>query len=349
MRLSPRLLAASVAAASLGAQPPVPAEESSEEHEKAIATARAGDFEPALILLDPLIEKAPDDVVLRRWRGHCRNALGRHAQALKDYDRAIALDAAHAWSWYARGMAKHHLDRFEEAIADYSRSIVLDPLSHKAWEWRAYNRLLAGDPLGAWLDLREAVDLDGQNPWVHLMLGRAATQLGDDARALASLRRADKLTPESDVMFRAEVLCRSGFVKARAGSIEAALEAFDAAVDLDPECDEHARLLRFGLARGLGRMADPKSLPDEEWTGRLASIWRRKVAAQDLLAEAAAVESEAEKRVRRCEAALHLALRARVDGPADPALRRLLLESVAHGDRSLPEWWIARGLLRGTR
>jgi len=86
---------------------------------------------------------------------------GSASFSASNYDAAIELAPAFAWSWHARGMAQHNLNRFQDAIADYSKAIELDPNHFKAVEWRGFNKAILGDHLGAWLDFTRAPKLEG--------------------------------------------------------------------------------------------------------------------------------------------------------------------------------------------
>ena len=48
--------------------------------------------------------------------------LGRHEDAITDFDEAIRLNPGDADAWANRGLAKISLGRHEDAIADYDKS-----------------------------------------------------------------------------------------------------------------------------------------------------------------------------------------------------------------------------------
>ena len=61
-------------------------------------------------------------------RGNAKVALGRHEEAIADYDQAIRHQPAiGAETYYNRGAAKSALRRYEEAIADYDEAIRINP------------------------------------------------------------------------------------------------------------------------------------------------------------------------------------------------------------------------------
>jgi predicted O-linked N-acetylglucosamine transferase (SPINDLY family) len=71
-------------------------------------------------------------------------ALGRHEEALKGFERAIALDAGRAEPYNNRGRSLQELNRLEPALESYERAIALNPGYVEAW----LNRGLASQTLG---------------------------------------------------------------------------------------------------------------------------------------------------------------------------------------------------------
>ena len=53
--------------------------------------------------------------------------MGRHAEALADFDAAIRLDPTDAEAHVNRGLTYFDLGRHVEALADYDAAIRLDP------------------------------------------------------------------------------------------------------------------------------------------------------------------------------------------------------------------------------
>ena len=60
-------------------------------------------------------------------RGVAKNNLGRHEEAIADYDEAIRLNPDYDYAYNNRGVAKKNLGRHEEAITDYDEAIRLKP------------------------------------------------------------------------------------------------------------------------------------------------------------------------------------------------------------------------------
>ena len=60
-----------------------------------------------------------------RNRGFAYSGLGKHQQAIKDYNKAIELDPQDAGTYYNRGVAYSKLDNHQQAIADIKTAAKL--------------------------------------------------------------------------------------------------------------------------------------------------------------------------------------------------------------------------------
>jgi tetratricopeptide (TPR) repeat protein len=289
------------------------------------------------------VRAAPEDPEARRWRGHCRTALGRYDDALRDLDIALKHAPGHAWTWYARGMARHHLGQPQAAIDDYTQALKLDPTHAKAVEWRGFNHARLGDHLAAWLDFTRAVELDPRNGWVYRSRARAALALGADARAERDLECALELDGKD-----AEAHAQLGFALAARGAGEKALVHFDRAIALDPNNHEYARLWRYWLGQRLGRALDDplRGLPERGWPGDLARVLGGGLTRTGLLQRVAGYGfDEQEFRTRTCEAHFYLGLRALLEDRPSTA-QGYLREALVRGNATMPEWRWARYLAR---
>jgi tetratricopeptide (TPR) repeat protein len=60
-------------------------------------------------------------------RGAAYEKLGEHDRAIKDLDRALALDPNFALAYYVRGLAYGSLGEYDRASRDLNRAVELDP------------------------------------------------------------------------------------------------------------------------------------------------------------------------------------------------------------------------------
>jgi len=86
--------------------------------------------------------------------------LGRHEEALADYNRSLELGPENPETLANRGVVLGALRRYDEALADHNRSLELQPDRHNTLYNRACIRALSGDYDGALSDLRRAIDLN---------------------------------------------------------------------------------------------------------------------------------------------------------------------------------------------
>lgn len=104
---------------------------------------RGGEGEP-----DPIkIHRGPEARQKRRKTaaycnsGNTKGVLGRHEEAIADYDEALRMDPQLAAAYYNRGNAKGLLGRHEEAIADYDKALQIDPQLAAAYYSREAARI----------------------------------------------------------------------------------------------------------------------------------------------------------------------------------------------------------------
>lgn len=87
-----------------------------------------GQAEKALQDFSAALDIAPDSEDLLLNRAAALRKLGRHEEAIADYDRLLAGDyQPQAPLYFNRGIAFHYLDRREEAIRDMEKAHTLDP------------------------------------------------------------------------------------------------------------------------------------------------------------------------------------------------------------------------------
>ena len=112
-------------------------------------TRRSQSFEHALAL-------KPDYGEAHNNRGNALLDLNRPAEALTDYDAAIARKPF-AFALVNRGSALRYLGRTEEAIDSFDRAIALEPDMPEAHWNKALLQLALGDFAQGWRRLRMAL------------------------------------------------------------------------------------------------------------------------------------------------------------------------------------------------
>jgi len=106
---------------------------------RANAHRRAGRSDRGIALLGRAIAAFPNDSALWLYRGRLRVEGRECEEALADFRRAIALDAASAPAWASSGLARDCLGDRAGAARDLERSLALDP------DQPELRRILAGE------------------------------------------------------------------------------------------------------------------------------------------------------------------------------------------------------------
>ncbi len=86
-----------------------------------------GIWKDSIVLWTNVIEKQTEiDPIAYGNRGVSYANLGEHRRAIRDFDRAIALDRYYAGAYYERGSSYAQLKEYDHAVSDYSQAIMLN-------------------------------------------------------------------------------------------------------------------------------------------------------------------------------------------------------------------------------
>ncbi|WP_230528695.1 tetratricopeptide repeat protein [Streptomyces coeruleorubidus] len=186
-------------------------------------------YAQALAEYDRAVALDPELAVAYRHRAGIRGELGDHDAAIADLDRAVALEPDNSWYVALRG-EHHRLARHDaEAVRDLSEGIRLDPASEFAWASRGATHERRGDLDAALSDLGRALDLKPDYAWALARRARVWRALGDPRRQLADLDQALTLSPDWPW-----ARCERGDALRAAGRDAEAVADFDRALSLDP-------------------------------------------------------------------------------------------------------------------
>jgi tetratricopeptide (TPR) repeat protein len=88
---------------------------------------RTGDYDKAIALYFDFLHQFPDD--FRAWLnlGIALGRVGRSADSVKCFDRAIELVPGSVEAWYNLGLALHALERHGDALRCYDKALALRP------------------------------------------------------------------------------------------------------------------------------------------------------------------------------------------------------------------------------
>lgn len=206
--------------------------------------------------------------------GEAWDAAGDPAKALDDIDRAVKLDPRSSRAWHDRGSLLAYLGRAREALKAYDRGLALAPADAEMLVGRSGVRETLKDQAGAEADLDAAAKADPNSAFVFNARGLYDWNHGRLDAGLAEFDRAIELGPEeADIYFNralilieqnhqdrairdlnlalkldpkdARAMALKGEAFRRLGDQTRALEVLDAAVQLDP--DLAVALWRRGL------------------------------------------------------------------------------------------------------
>ena len=116
----------------------------------------ACDYAEAIANFNRAIAMDPDNADAYHSRGIAKDGQGDYAGAIADFDHAIALAPDDTDIYHNRGVAKAEQGDYAGAIADYDRVIALDPINMAVHDDRAVAQAGLGDYDGA-LEPKETV------------------------------------------------------------------------------------------------------------------------------------------------------------------------------------------------
>ncbi len=256
---------------------------------KAMVLAASGDWAGAIPGYTVAVEKFGDGAAYVN-RGTALLKAGRKDEALRDLDRAVALDPGDSRAWFMRGQARMVTDDLEGARADIERAVDLDrkdPVLCEGLAWvherrgdfaaavAAYDQALAraagdpkyltlraeakrehGDAAGAAADYAAALARDPDHPTALFGRARLAAAADRFPAALADLDRLLARRPDDP-----DARQLRGRLRGMTGDHGGARADFDAAVRLQPHKPDH----RF--YRGMANLATQRwseAVPDLE-------------------------------------------------------------------------------------
>lgn len=196
-----------------------------------VSAMQTGQYEAALPLLNTLIARDPADAQLLFSRGLAHHQLGRHAEAIADFDRAEAAGLRDADLYLTRAWSHAYVHNAEAALADLQRALDLQP-SAIVYKTRAILYERWGRAELAIADWNAAIALEPHNGELYLRRAverfRHTSEPDRTQQALADANAAlDRgyLRPNA-YAFRAEL-------HAELGDLEAARRDLDEAIALD--------------------------------------------------------------------------------------------------------------------
>jgi tetratricopeptide (TPR) repeat protein len=237
-----------------------------------------GELAPAIADFTRALALAPNNVDALLGRGDAYGRTGDFARSFADIDRAIVLAPGNAKAHIFRGLANARRGDSQSAATDYDAALKLDPRSTDALINRAALYSMNGQQERALADLNGAIAIRKNDPLAYFNRGYVHFSQRDYERAIDDYSEAIQIDPTMAVAYNNRCMVRAltgrdlpdafrdcvkardltpnsidvhdtlGLVSLKTGHPDIAVEAYNAALGLDPQ---HALSL---YGRGLARV-----------------------------------------------------------------------------------------------
>ncbi len=161
--------------------------------------------------------------------GAAKFKLELNDDAIRDYDKAIALDNKNYPAYFNRAIVNKKLKKNESALKDYNKVIELEPNFYTAYINRGDIKHNFDDYHGAMTDWNKAIQLDRSNADGYYNRGHTNFKLRNYDKALLDFNQAIRLNPNKPDAY----ICR-GEVKSKLGQNEEAIGDYDKAIKINP-------------------------------------------------------------------------------------------------------------------
>lgn len=111
---------------------------------KANELLNKGMYDEAVKCYDKAIAIDPNSSALWNNKGVALHDMGEADKALECYNKSIGIDSDNAIAWIGRGAVLHGLKKYNEALVCYNKAIEINPMLSDAW----YNRGIILKKLG---------------------------------------------------------------------------------------------------------------------------------------------------------------------------------------------------------
>lgn len=156
---------------------------------------------------------------------------GLAAEGVVAYDRAIAMQPDLVRAWNNRGIAHRYLGNYRLSLRDYTRALELDPDFLPTLVNRPILHRNRYDYAAAFIDLDRAVTL-GSGPARRAGLHNRSLYRAEYGDHEGARRDLDAAAPLGAL--DRQQMAMEGRIRRLAGALDAALESYNRAIDLDP-------------------------------------------------------------------------------------------------------------------
>ena len=212
-----------------------------------VTHARNSDYRSDAAIWADTVAKLPANARAHNNLGQALFRLGQTAEAIRSYERALALQPKYPETHYNLGVARAQAGDLASALELYETALRFDPNYPEAHTNLGNVLVRLGRVPEGILHYREAVRIKPDFAEAHNNLGNALLQSGSPALAIESLQRALQLKPTYP-----EALYNLGNAFAASDRMSAALEQYQRAIAAQPGYAE-AYVNAGNALRQLGR------------------------------------------------------------------------------------------------
>lgn len=197
-----------------------------------------GRHDEAILNFDNVVALSNNHMAALLGRAASREAQGDLERAVDDYSKAISFEPSNAEAIYGRATAFTHMEDYARALKDFDRALDLNDQFAEAYQGRAYIHALDQQYDRAKSDYTKALTLKPDDADCHFSRGCIFAELDETENALADYQRSIDLNPEDvGAYFNRALLLET------AEELDDALTDFRKVVELDPEnADAHERI-----------------------------------------------------------------------------------------------------------
>jgi tetratricopeptide (TPR) repeat protein len=143
-----------------------------------------------------VLQQDPDHKRALPISGFLYSEKGQFAEAVRDFERALALGSADAPLFFNAAFALQRAGRHEEAIRRFQQAIDLDPILDRAWYGMGLSLAHLGRHEEAVARFKEAARQQPLNPYAGYQLAGALFKLGRQEEVRAEYLRVKQFDPK---------------------------------------------------------------------------------------------------------------------------------------------------------
>ena len=200
------------------------------ELQSAVFLVNNGKIQEALQVVEPLIDKYPDESILFNIRGVCNKANNQFNDAIDDFNHAVSIKPDYAEAYYNLGVTLREIGNPNAAIIVYQKALSINHHYVNAHNNLGQIFLVKEDFNAAIEHLEWAVAFNPEFSSAHNNLGSSFLGLNKIHDAIQSFNRALELNPNYAIPYYNLGVCYQ-----RIGEIKLAKENFENALALNAD------------------------------------------------------------------------------------------------------------------